>query len=47
MPSALKGAVLKHEVPVTLLDNTDTVRTFVEGTTDYRVRVYGKRRVAV
>lgn len=47
VPTATKGAVLKHEIPVTLLDDTDTVRTFVPGTTDYRVRVYGKRRVAV
>lgn len=41
-PAAAIGAVLKHEVPVTLLDSTDTVRVLAPANT--RVTVYGKRR---
>lgn len=43
-PAANLGAILKHEVPVTLLTTTDTVRVLPAA--DTRVSVYGKRRPA-
>lgn len=45
VPTMLVGAVLKHEIPVTLLDDTATCRVLAPVNT--RLRVYGKRRVAV
>lgn len=44
IPTANLGAILKHEVPVTLLTTTDTVRVLPAA--DTRVTVYGKRRPA-
>ena len=44
-PAPGLGAVLKHEQPVTLLVNTDTVRVLAPANS--RVTVYGKRRAAV
>lgn len=45
LPTPTKGALLKSEIPVTLLDNTDTVKVLAPANT--RLRVYGKRRVAI
>lgn len=43
-PATDLGAVLKHEVPVTLLVGTDTVNVLAPA--DTRITVYGKRRPA-
>lgn len=45
IPSATRGALLKHAVPITLLDDTDIVKVLPPAST--RIRVYGKRRTAV
>lgn len=45
LPTPTKGALLKSEIPVTLLDNTDMVNVLAPA--DTRLRVYGKRRVAI